>query len=105
MDVDALRSATPGCALRIHLNNAGAGLLSHPTMDVMVAHLRREAEMGGYEAAAAATEALDATYGALAELLGGRADEIALFDNATRAWDAAFSAVPLGPGGGGRVPG
>ena len=98
MDVDALRALTPGCARRIHLNNAGAALLSEITVDVMTAHLRREAEMGGYEAAAAAAADIAATYDALAALVGGRPDEIALFDNATRAWDAAFSAVPLRPG-------
>ncbi len=35
---------------------------------------------------------------ALAELVGGRSEEIALFDNATHAWNAAFYSVPLRPG-------
>jgi selenocysteine lyase/cysteine desulfurase len=98
MDVDALRALTPGCAHRVHLNNAGAGLLSQPTLDVMLAHLRREAEIGGYEAADAAQDDIAAVYTAVAELVGGSADEVALFDNATRAWNAAFYSVPLGPG-------
>jgi hypothetical protein len=51
MDIDALRAQTPGCAGRIHLNNAGAALLAQPTLDAMTAQLRREAEIGGYEAA------------------------------------------------------
>ena len=99
MDIDALRLQTPGCAYRVHLNNAGAALLSQPTLDAMTVHLRREAEIGGYEAAAAAREEIDETYLALAELLGGRGDEVALFDNATHAWNAAFYSIPLGPGG------
>jgi selenocysteine lyase/cysteine desulfurase len=98
MDVEALRAETPGCAHRLHLNNAGAALLSQPTLDAMTAHLRLEAEMGGYEAAAAAQDAISATYAAVARLIGGRADEVALFDNATHAWNAAFYSVPLGPG-------
>jgi len=98
VDIDALRAQTPGCARRIHLNNAGAALLAQPTLDAMTTHLRREAEIGGYEAAAEAAEAIAAVYDALAELTGGRADEIALFDNATRAWDAAFYSVRLRPG-------
>ena len=54
MDIDALRAQTPGGAGRIHLNNAGAAPMSQPTLDAMTAHLRREAEIGGYEAAAEA---------------------------------------------------
>ena len=54
VDVDALRAQTPGCAGRIHLNNAGAALLARPTLEVMTAQLGREAEIGGYEAAAEA---------------------------------------------------
>ena len=52
MDIDALREQTPGCARRIHLDNAGAALLAQPTPDAMTGHLRLEAEIGGYEAAA-----------------------------------------------------
>ena len=98
VDIDALRAQTPGCAGRIHLNNAGAALLAQPTLDAMTAQLRREAEIGGYEAAAEAQDALAATYAAIATLVGGRAGEIALFDNATHAWNAAFYSVPLRPG-------
>ena len=98
MDIGALRAQTPGCARRIHLNNAGAALLAQPTLDAMTAHLRREAEIGGYEAAAEARNAIAATYKAIAELAGGRSEEIALFDNATHAWNAAFYSVPLRPG-------
>src|SRR5260370_40811104 len=99
MDVEALRAATPGCAHRLHLNNAGAALLAQPTLDAMTAHLRLEAEVGGYEAATAAQDAIGATYAGIAGLLGGRADEVAPFDNATRAWNAASNALPRGPRG------
>src|SRR5438552_6104512 len=98
MDIGALRAQTPGCARRIHLNNAGAALLAQPTLDAMTAHLRQEAEMGGYEAAAEAQNAIAATYKAIAALAGGRSEEIALFDNATHAWNAAFYSIPFRPG-------
>jgi selenocysteine lyase/cysteine desulfurase len=98
VDVEALRAETPGCAHRLRLNNAGAALLAQPTLDAMTAHLRLEAEIGGYEAAAAAQDAIGATYASIAGLLGGRAGEVALFDSATHAWNAAFCSVPLGPG-------
>ncbi len=96
MDIDALRAETPGCALRIHLNNAGAALLAQPTLDAMTSHLRLEAEIGGYEPATRAQEGIAAVYAAIAELVGGRSEEVALFDNATHAWNAAFYSAPLG---------
>jgi len=98
MNLAALRAQTPGCAGRIHLNNAGAALMAQPTLDAMTTHLRREAEIGGYEAAAEATDAIADTYAAIAELIGGRSEEIALFDNATHAWNAAFYSMRLRPG-------
>ena len=98
MDIEALRAQTPGCAHRIHLNNAGAALLAQPTLDAMAGHLRLEAEIGGYEAAAQAQQGIAAAYAAIAELVGGRSEEVALFDNATHAWNAAFYSVPLGRG-------
>jgi selenocysteine lyase/cysteine desulfurase len=98
MDVEALRAITPGCRNRIHLNNAGAGLLSTPTLDAMRAQLDLEAAIGGYEAAAQVADQIEDAYRSLAQLLGGTAEQIALFDNSTHAWNAAFYSVPLGPG-------
>ena len=84
MDITALRAETPGCAHRVHLNNAGAALLARPTIEAMTRHLDRETMFGGYEAADDAREAVAATYDRIAALVGGRGDEVALFDNATR---------------------
>jgi selenocysteine lyase/cysteine desulfurase len=98
VDVETLRAQTPGCAHRNHLNNAGAGLLSTTTLAAMTDHLRLESEIGGYEAARAATDRIADAYRALAELVGGDPAEIALFDNSSHAWNAAFYSVPLGPG-------
>jgi selenocysteine lyase/cysteine desulfurase len=98
MDVDQLRAQTPGCLHRVHLNNAGAALMSRSTLAAMTTHLQLEAEVGGYEAAVQAQGQIDVTYVALAQLLGGRSDEVALFDNSTHAWNAAFYSVPFAPG-------
>ncbi|MEE1761245.1 MULTISPECIES: aminotransferase class V-fold PLP-dependent enzyme [unclassified Streptomyces] len=98
MDIDALRRDTPGTAHRLHLNNAGAALLSRPTLDAVTAHLELEATIGGYEAARQEQDRIDATYTNLARLIGGRPDEIALFDNSTHAWNAAFYALTFKPG-------
>jgi selenocysteine lyase/cysteine desulfurase len=98
MNVAELRALTPGCHHRTHLNNAGAGLLSAPTIAAMTHQLQLEAQIGGYEAAEAATGQIQDTYRALAELVGASAREIALFDNSTHAWNAAFYSVPLAAG-------
>lgn len=97
-DLDRARRETPGCAEVLHLNNAGAALLPRPVLDATIAHLELEARIGGYEAADRAHDATERVYGAAAALLGCAPDEIAFVENATRAWDMAFYAVPLGPG-------
>jgi selenocysteine lyase/cysteine desulfurase len=95
MDIEQLRAQTPGCAQRVHLNNAGSALPSQATLDAVIGHLRLEAAIGGYEAARAAEDAIAATYRAAAELVGGGTDEVAFFDNSTHAWNAAFYSIPL----------
>ncbi len=97
-DLARARAETPGCATVCHLNNAGAALMPQPVLDAVIAHLHREATMGGYEAADAAHDAVEHVYDAAASLIGCRREEIAIVENATRAWDMAFYAVPLGPG-------
>ena len=98
MDLERLRAETPGTEHRIHLNNAGAALMSRRTLTAMTDHLDLEARIGGYEALDQAADAIEATYAAMARLLGARRAEIALFDNSTHAWNAGFTAVPLGSG-------
>ena len=44
--------------------------MPRPVLDAMTGHLRREAEIGGYEAAAEAAEALDGVYASVARLIG-----------------------------------
>lgn len=98
LNIAELRAITPGCQHRNHLNNAGAGLLCAPTIAAMTHQLQLEAQIGGYEAAAAAADQIDDTYRALGELVGAAASEIALFDNSTHAWNAAFYSIPLSAG-------
>ncbi len=98
IDIVRARRETPGCENVIHFNNAGAALMPAPVLDATIAHLRLEGEIGGYEAAERAAERIEHVYAAAARLLDCAADEIAVVENATRAWDMAFHALRFEPG-------
>jgi cysteine desulfurase / selenocysteine lyase len=98
IDLAALRADTPACANLIHFNNAGAALMPDPVYRAMVDHLDLERRVGGYEAARQAAPALASFYTEFAALLNCDPGEIAYTENATRAWDMAFYALPLRAG-------
>lgn len=72
--------------------------MPQPVLDAQVNHLQLEARIGGYEAAAEHHDAVQHVYDAAAALIGARPDEIAIIENATRAWDMAFYSVPFEAG-------
>lgn len=98
IDVDRARAETPGCAHVAHFNSAGASLMPVPVIEAVIDHTRLEAEIGGYEAAGERELLWESTYDAIGELINCNRDEIAIVENATRAWDMAFYALRFRPG-------
>lgn len=95
INVAQLRADTPGANEAIHFNNAGAALMPRVVLNTVIDHLELEGRLGGYEAADAAGDRLENVYGSIARLLNAHPDEIAVVENATRAWDMLFYSLPL----------
>lgn len=95
MDLLRLRSETPGCADRIHLNNAGSALMPEPVIRAVQDHLVLESRIGGYEAADARREAIEAAYRAVADLVGASSRHIAFTEHATASYVQALSSIPF----------
>src|SRR3989441_6096868 len=92
------REETPGCANRVHLNNASAALMPQCVLRAVTGHLEREANFGSYESADAAAETVQDAYGNVARLLGAQARNIAIVENSTVAFFQALSAFDFRPG-------
>ena len=98
LNLDKLRAETPGVQDVVHFNNAGAALMPEPVLAAQIKHLKLEARIGGYEAAAQEAERCSSVYESVARLIGASLPEIALVENATVAWDMAFYALPFAKG-------
>jgi selenocysteine lyase/cysteine desulfurase len=94
IDLAAERAQTPGCSTHVFLDSAGSSLPTTRVTDTVVAHLKREAEIGGYRAAAERAADLEALPAALGRLIGCAPDLVALTDSATRAWNQFVTALP-----------
>lgn len=98
IDVEAERAETPGSLDGVFLDSAGSSLPPRRVVEAVVAHLRREAEVGGYRAAAERRAELEALYVSIGQLLGCAPDAVALTDSATRSWIQFVSSLRWQPG-------
>ena len=85
------REDTPGVAGRVHLNNAGAGLMPSRVHNAITNHLQLELLHGGYEAEDEAAESVHDAYAAVAKLIGAAPANVAMVENATVAFYQALS--------------
>ena len=97
-DIARLREETAGCEQSTFFNNAGASLQPRPVVARVIQHLRLEEWLGGYEAADRVRDELAGVYGSVARLLHCAPEEIALQENATRAWEMAFYSLRFAAG-------
>src|ERR1700676_3252338 len=95
LDIKRLRSDTPGCQERVHLNNAGSALMPNPVVRAIQDHITLESRIGGYEAADACQDAVQAAYRSVADLIGALPRNIAFTENATASFTQALSSIPL----------
>ena len=92
------RDDTPGCSNRIHLNNAGAGLMPRSVSEAITGHLQRESQFGAYESADSVEAAVADVYSRVAQLIGAHPRNIAIVENSTVAFFQALAAFDFKPG-------
>ncbi|CAM6003185.1 unnamed protein product [Sphagnum balticum] len=98
IDVSKAREDTPACKTLTHFNNAGASLMPSQVVDTIISHIELEARIGGYEAADRRHDETEKVYGLFAKLLNCQPEEMAIVENATRAWDMAIYSMSFKPG-------
>lgn len=97
-DIKRFRSETAGVNKVIHLNNAGSSLPADVVRESVLNYLQEEMTCGGYEVHAKYFEEIEGVYDSIARLLNADPGEIAVLENATVAWNAAFQAISFKEG-------
>ena len=92
-EIERLRGETRGVANLIHFNNAGSALPPDVVRNAVVNYLEEEMTHGGYETREKYGEAFDGAYTSIATFLNASAQEIAIMENATAAWQAGFHGI------------
>jgi cysteine desulfurase / selenocysteine lyase len=93
-DIEGLRAETPGCAIGVHFNHAGASLPTATTLAAITDHLQREALYGGMEAAPSAMDGIATARADAAALIGAAPAEIAFASSGSAAFGLVFAALP-----------
>jgi selenocysteine lyase/cysteine desulfurase len=97
-EIATFRNDTAGCKNVIHLNNAGAGLMPDIVTRVQLDHIKLEAQIGGYEAAALMTSEVQHFYIQCAKLFNCKPANIAFTASATDSYTRALSSIPFKKG-------
>ena len=72
--------------------------MPEPVIRAIQDHITLESRIGGYEAAEACHDQVQAAYQSVAELIGTQAANIAFTENATASYIQALSSIPFEPG-------
>lgn len=97
-EIETFRNITEGCKNVIHLNNAGASLMPNIVTQSVIDHIRLEAQIGGYEAAALRADAVHQFYVQAGQLLNCKPVNIAFTSSATDSYTRALSSIPFQQG-------
>ena len=95
MNINQLRADTPGCATKVHFNNAGASLMTRQTIEAQKSYLNHESVTGGYETADAMAGEISLFYSSMAKLLNCQAQNISFTSSATNSFARALSCIPF----------
>lgn len=80
-----------------YFNNAGAGLMSKGTLDIVIEHMNLEMEIGAYKAANSKVNEVNSFYSLAASVLNAKSkDEIAFVDSASRGWNLVMYGLDIG---------
>jgi len=95
MNIDEIRKDTPGCASKIHFNNAGASLPTSAVTDAIRDYISFESLTGGYEAADIKKAEIQEFYSSAAKLVNTHENNIAFTSSATNSFSLALSSIPF----------
>jgi len=98
INIEQLRAETPGCKTKIHFNNAGASLMPEAVTQAIVRHIELEATMGGYESSDKMSKEISSFYESAAQLINGKAQNMAFTSSATNSFARALSCIPFQEG-------
>lgn len=98
IDLIKVRKDTPGCAGKVHFNNAGASLMPKAVIDVIQNYISLEAITGGYETEDIKAVEIKGFYSAMAKLINCKPANIAFTSSATNSFARALSCIPFQSG-------